>query len=78
MRKLYVFVRTEYGLKSKVMGEVSKLKGVFEVIPVHGEYDLLLKAEVKSLNDLNELVYNGVRRIKGIVSTATMICAEIE
>lgn len=60
--------------KSKKM--LSKLNKVSEVYSVSGEYDILIKVWVKSIEELNELINTKIRSINGIEDLTEMIVME--
>lgn len=55
---------------------ISKIKGVYEVHIISGEYDLLLKVRGKSLEEIGKLVVDKLRDLKGVGRTLTMACFE--
>ena len=57
----------EVYMKVKVFDEVK------EVILTYGEYDLILKIESNSLEDLDHFVFNRLRTIDGINTTTTLL-----
>ena len=46
---------------------------VKEVTITYGEYDLIIKVESESLNDLDYFVFNKLRSIPGVASTTTLL-----
>lgn len=50
-----------------------KLKGVIEVTPLLGDIDFILIVEGETTNDIALMVINHVRRVKGVVSTKTLV-----
>jgi len=50
---------------------------VKEVTPVYGEYDIIVKTETESINELTLFIYNKLRTISGFTMTTTMITARI-
>lgn len=46
---------------------------VSELIPVHGEYDLILKLSSDEFEDLDDFIFNKLRTIDGIKSSQTLI-----
>jgi DNA-binding Lrp family transcriptional regulator len=49
---------------------------VSEVIITYGEYDLIIKVESKSLEDLDYFIFNKLRAIQGVAATTTLIEAK--
>lgn len=60
----------EVYMKVKVFDEVK------DVVLTYGEYDLILKIESNSLEDLDHFVFNKLRAIDGIASTTTLLEAQ--
>ena len=55
---------------------ISKLPGVSEVHIISGEYDLMLKARGKSLEEIGKLVVDKLRKLNGVGRTLTFACFE--
>ena len=71
----YTLARVEPAKDMKVYNLVKQLPGVKEVITTYGEYDLIIKVEVESLDKLDDFVFNKLRVIEGIELTTTLINA---
>lgn len=74
----YTLIRIEHSRLEDLVGEIKKLRFVKEVIPVYGEYDIIVKTETKSISELNVFIYNELRKIPGLTATTTMITARID
>ena len=72
----YTLARVDPAKDAMVYHEVKKLEAVKEVITTYGEYDLIIKVEVDSLEDLDNFVFHKLRIIEGIASTTTLINAQ--
>lgn len=59
--------------QKELFAHISKLPQVYEVAMVTGEFDLLLKARVATMEELNEIVVQNLRKLKTIGETRTMI-----
>jgi DNA-binding Lrp family transcriptional regulator len=71
----YTLVRVEPSKDVSVYDIVKGLSSVREVITTYGEYDMIIKIEVDSLDSLDDFVFNKLRTIPGIESTTTLISA---
>lgn len=71
----YTLARVEPAKDLKVYDLVKQLPGVKEVITTYGEYDMIIKVEVESLDKLDDFVFNKLRVIEGIELTTTLINA---
>lgn len=57
----------------EVYEKVRSFKEVREISLTYGEYDLVLKVEVNSLEELDGFIFNKLRVIDGIEATTTLI-----
>jgi len=73
----YVLVKVEPGKESGVAQEIVRVKSVKEAAWTYGFCDILLKAEVESMPDLDKIVFNKLRRTPGVISTETIIVSPI-
>ena len=69
----YVLAKVESGKDDEVLSEAQKLVGVKEATPTYGVYDLHIKVEFKSIEELDEFIFNKIRRIPGVKETVTLI-----
>jgi Lrp/AsnC family leucine-responsive transcriptional regulator len=62
-------------VKQREVGErISRLKGVYEVHLISGEWDMILKVRSSSIEKIGELVIDNLREIKGVGKTVTCGC----
>lgn len=52
---------------------VKTYEEVKEVILTYGEYDLIIKVESNSLEDLDHFIFNRLRTTEGITATTTLL-----
>jgi len=69
----YTLVRVEHSKLEGLAAKMKKLRFVKEATPVYGEYDMVVKTETKSIEELNFFIYNELRKIHGLMKTTTMI-----
>jgi len=72
----YTLARIFPAKEKEVYKKVNTLTEVKEVILIYGEYDLIIRGESESLNDLDHFIFNKLRTIDGIVATTTLIEAK--
>ena len=60
-----------------LLGQVSKIPNVYEVAMITGEFDILFKARVASMEELQDVVVGGLRKQKTVGETQTMVCYEL-
>ena len=71
----YTLARVQPAKDLSVYDKVKELAEVKEVITTYGEYDIIIKVEVKSMEHLDDFVFNKLRTIDGIEATTTLINA---
>ena len=67
----YVLVRTEVGTASEVARQIAGIDGVRSAEAVTGPYDVIVRTEAASVDDLGRLVVGRIQRIEGITRTVT-------
>ncbi|MDH5374929.1 MAG: Lrp/AsnC ligand binding domain-containing protein [Candidatus Bathyarchaeota archaeon] len=69
----YTLIRTEHSKRDELVNKIKKLRFVKEIASVYGEYDIVVKTETNSIEELNLFIYNELRKISGLATTTTMI-----
>ncbi len=73
----YVLLKTMPGVDQKEMLlKISKMPNIREVAMITGEFDLLFKVKVNSMEELNKTVVQTLRKEKTVGETRTMISYE--
>ncbi len=67
----YVLIQTEVGKAAQVAGEVSRIEGVVTAEDVTGPYDVIVRAEANSVDELGKLIVSRLQLIEGITRTLT-------
>lgn len=67
----YVLIQTEVGKAAIVAGEVRKIPGVAAADDVTGPYDVIVRAEATSVDELGRLIVSRLQMIEGITRTLT-------
>lgn len=67
----YVLIQTEVGKAAQVAAEVGKITGVVTAEDVTGPYDVIVRAEAASVDDLGKLIVSRLQLIEGITRTLT-------
>lgn len=73
----YTLVRTEDRKIGNLVSKMKKLRLVKEATPVYGEYNIVVKTETESIEELTFFIYKHLRTIPGLTMTTTMITAKI-
>ena len=67
----YVLIQTEVGKAAQVADQVAQIDGVVAAEDVTGPYDVIVRAEAESMDELGKLVVSRVQLIDGITRTLT-------
>jgi DNA-binding Lrp family transcriptional regulator len=67
----YILIQTEVGKASAVAAEVAGLPGVIAAEDVTGPYDVIVRAEADTMDNLGQLVVAQVQNVGGITRTLT-------
>lgn len=67
----YVLIQTEVGKAAAVAAEVRSAPGVTEAEDVTGPYDVIVRAEAETVDDLGKLVVAQIQSVEGITRTLT-------
>jgi DNA-binding Lrp family transcriptional regulator len=67
----YILIQTEVGKAAQVAEQVAGIDGVVSAEDVTGPYDVIVRAESKSVDELGKLVVSRVQLIDGITRTLT-------
>ncbi len=73
----YGLVKVEPGKESMVAQELVKVKEVKEAAWTYGFCDILLRAEVESIEKFDRMLMNKFRRTPGVVSTEAIVVSPI-
>ena len=67
----YVLIQTEVGKAAQVASEVGAISGVTSAADVTGPYDVIVRAEAESVDDLGKMVVSRIQSVEGITRTLT-------
>ncbi len=67
----YILIQTEVGKASSVVEACRNLTGVVQADDVTGPYDVILRAEAESIDELGRMVVSNVQLVDGITRTLT-------
>ncbi|RLG17507.1 Lrp/AsnC family transcriptional regulator [Nanoarchaeota archaeon] len=71
----FVLVIVEPGKEGDVKKKLMNLPQAKEVHEIYGEYDLIIKVQTKSLQELDAFVTK-LRKIKNVRATSTLIASD--
>lgn len=69
----YTLARVLPAKDQEVYRTVKTYSEVKEVVLTYGEYDLIIKVESNSLEDLDHFIFNKLRTTDGVEATTTLI-----
>ena len=67
----YILIQTEVGKAAAVAREIATIKGVTTAEDVTGPYDVIVRAEARTVDELGKLVVAKVQAVPGITRTLT-------
>jgi DNA-binding Lrp family transcriptional regulator len=67
----YVLIQTEVGKAAAVASEIAGLAGVASAEDVTGPYDVIVRVEADTVDELGKLVVANVQGVAGITRTLT-------
>jgi DNA-binding Lrp family transcriptional regulator len=67
----YILIQTEVGKASAVAETISKLPGVIQAEDVTGPYDVIVRAQADTVDELGRMVVAKVQQVEGLTRTLT-------
>jgi DNA-binding Lrp family transcriptional regulator len=67
----YVLIQTEVGKAADVAGSVAKITGVATAEDVTGPYDVIVRVEAATMDDVAKTVVSQIQMVDGITRTLT-------
>lgn len=77
MISAYLLARVKPNKDRDVLENLRRLGPVKETATLYGEYDVIAKLQVETLEDLDAFIFDTVRTIAGVEATTTLIATEI-
>ena len=71
MVQAYILIQTEVGQAASVAAAIASIPGVTSAEDVTGPYDVIVRAEAQSVDELGKLVVARVQGVAGITRTLT-------
>ena len=71
MVQAYILIQTDVGKAAEVAAEIAEVKGVTLAEDVTGPYDVIVRAEAKTVDELGKLVVARIQGVDGITRTLT-------
>ena len=76
MVKAFVLLKAKPGYERNIVKELKDLPEIEAINELYGEWDIITKVSVVSIDELDELISGKMRKIEGVTVTSTMIVAE--
>lgn len=76
MVSAYILAKVDAGKDEEVFSKIREIEDVREAHAAYGIYDLFLKVNFEKIEDLDDFVFNVMRKIPGIKETTTVITAK--
>ncbi|GAA2331471.1 Lrp/AsnC ligand binding domain-containing protein [Streptomyces caniferus] len=71
MVQAYILIQTEVGKASAVAEVISTIRGVLQAEDVTGPYDVIVRAQADTVDELGRMVVAKVQQVEGITRTLT-------
>jgi len=68
----YVLVKSKIGHEVDVMNNILKIEGVKEVMGTYGVYDIFVKVQVPTRNEIEKVIIYKIRKVNNVLSTTTL------
>ncbi|KON29502.1 hypothetical protein AC482_06345 [miscellaneous Crenarchaeota group-15 archaeon DG-45] len=76
MEQALVMMVVEPASEKKVLDRLREMPGVIEAHFLYGPYDMYVKIEARTSQEIQSIVFNEIRTIPGIRSTMTCFIAD--
>ena len=73
----YILIKVDPGMEKNISKKISNFDMVKNAVITYGAYDLLVSVEVDSSKELDNFLFNSLRKIDGVKDTTTLIEATI-
>ena len=72
MEIAYVLVKSKMGHEVDIMNNILKIDGVKEVMGTYGVYDIFVKVQVPTRNEIEGVITQKIRKVRNVISTTTL------
>ncbi len=67
-----MLVKSKIGHEIDVMNDILKIDGIKEVLGTYGQYDIFVKVQVPTRNEIERVITQKIRRVSNVLSTTTL------
>jgi len=78
MSIIYVLIVCEVGAEESILAELKNLESVKEISRVMGSYDIIVKLEATSEEELKDIVVLKIRNLRQVRTNVTLRVKEIQ
>jgi DNA-binding Lrp family transcriptional regulator len=72
--RAFVLINTDYGVDDDILvDQLKKIEGISEAYRIYGIYDILVKIEARTIEQIREVIGRKLKNIRNIKSTITMV-----
>jgi DNA-binding Lrp family transcriptional regulator len=75
MAEAYVLLKVAPGSERHIVNKLQDIPEIEDINELYGEWDIIIKASVERIEDLDVLLSEKMRKIQGVTLTSTMIVA---
>jgi DNA-binding Lrp family transcriptional regulator len=68
----FVLVKSKMGHEMDVMNDILKIGGVKEATGTFGQYDIFVKVEASTRQELDKIITKKIRGVPNVLSTTTL------
>ena len=72
----FVLITAELGREKEVVSELKRTKGVSEAHSAYGAYDIIVKVEAPTQQEVKDIVFSKIRMLDDVRSTLTLVVVE--
>ena len=76
MAEAYVLIKVIPGYERNIVKSLKDLPEIKVINELYGEWDIITRASVVRIEDLDDLLSEKIRKIEGVTLTSTMIVAD--
>jgi DNA-binding Lrp family transcriptional regulator len=76
MVSAFVLVNCHFPFDTRIMDEISKMPSVANVYRISGRYDLIVKVNANTEDEVKEIVSRDISALQGVDATVTIIIAK--
>ena len=76
MAEAYVLIKVIPGYERNIVKSLKDLPEIQVINELYGEWDIITRASVERIEDLDDLLSEKIRKIEGVTLTSTMIVAD--